>query len=90
VTLADALEWANRHTPTVVLSYGVSGAHLFSAGANYYDGGDPSDPLPPWPPAAEVLAAIDAEVLSLRGVNPSNQDRLSVVEPLIQEPDESD
>jgi hypothetical protein len=89
VPLDDALEWANRHTARVVLSYGLSGAHVFSAGASYYDGGNQREPLASWPPSPEVVAAIDAEVASALSQPRSNEERISVVEPLIENPKDS-
>jgi hypothetical protein len=88
IPLHDALEWARQHTPTVVLSYGLSGAHVFSAGTTYYDGGNAGNPLPPWPPSSEIVAAIDAEVASARSRR-ANRDRLTVVDPVLENVDDS-
>jgi hypothetical protein len=80
-SLDVALTWARERAERVVLSYGVSGAGVFSAGYVYYSGGDTADPLPEWPPPADVRRALDAEARQAMHGRPATGAQIGVEEP---------
>lgn len=86
-SLDEALTWSRQHTDRVVLSYGVTGAGVFSAGPVYYGGEDARDPLPEWPPAASVVRRLDARARSADLPSGSSGATIGVEEPEVKSQD---
>lgn len=85
--LDEALAWARARANQVVLTYGFTHESVFSAGADYYDGGDTAHPLPVWPPGRATISAIDNQVGQVveETPPPATSDQLGVTEPEVRE-----
>jgi hypothetical protein len=82
-TIGEALAWARSRARQVVVTYGFTPESMFSAGAEYYEGGDPTAPLPEWPPEAANLDMLDRQVARQVASTPEppTTDQLGVTEP---------
>ena len=79
-SIDHGLEWARARARRVVLSYGSHGDGVFSAGTEYYDGGDASQPLLPWPPPAHVLSELEDRSRQLAQKERTDSSKLGVSE----------
>lgn len=58
-----AVSWGRERASQVLLTYGVKGDSVFSAGIAYYEGPPGGNkPLPTWPPSKETREALDEDV----------------------------
>ena len=61
-SIDDAIAWARERAPKVIVVLGFTRPLIFSAGEVYEPGEEPDrDPLPQWPPSAELLSELLAD-----------------------------